>query len=136
VDYIIITTKPAVLAVPDCCRGCSKHALHLLCSAQGGPGCASSFGGLYELGPYLVTQDLSLTPNPGTYTLWGSDPCLHIAARCRTILTSSVQTGRLEQAAGTPTRRKACHSSGLIRLPVLCSATNRGMDPEGRSASD
>lgn len=33
--------------------------------AQGGPGCASSFGNLYELGPMLVTPSLELEPNPG-----------------------------------------------------------------------
>ncbi|GAB4820079.1 hypothetical protein N2152v2_007125 [Parachlorella kessleri] len=34
---------------------------------QGGPGCASSFGSLYELGPRLVQPDLTLAPNPGTW---------------------------------------------------------------------
>lgn len=34
---------------------------------QGGPGCASSFGNLYELGPWVVTPegDLQLEANPG-----------------------------------------------------------------------
>lgn len=33
--------------------------------AQGGPGCASTFGGFYEIGPWLVTEDLQLVENPG-----------------------------------------------------------------------
>ena len=37
--------------------------------AQGGPGCASSFGSLYELGPHLVTPSLELVPNPGRFVL-------------------------------------------------------------------
>lgn len=36
---------------------------------QGGPGCASSFGNFYELGPQRVTPDLSLEPNPGAWNL-------------------------------------------------------------------
>mmetsp|Transcript_37071 Transcript_37071/g.82444 ORF Transcript_37071/g.82444 Transcript_37071/m.82444 type:complete len:527 (-) Transcript_37071:417-1997(-) len=35
---------------------------------QGGPGCASSFGAFYELGPYSVTwPNLTLVPNPGSW---------------------------------------------------------------------
>ncbi|KAK9804643.1 hypothetical protein WJX73_003407 [Symbiochloris irregularis] len=34
---------------------------------QGGPGCASMFGNLYELGPWRVNQSLDLTPNPGSW---------------------------------------------------------------------
>ena len=34
---------------------------------QGGPGCASQFGNLYELGPHLVQPDLSLKLNPGAW---------------------------------------------------------------------
>ena len=32
---------------------------------QGGPGCASTFGGFYEVGPYLINKDLELMDNPG-----------------------------------------------------------------------
>eukprot|EP00197_Chlamydomonas_leiostraca_P013626 CAMPEP_0202860512 /NCGR_PEP_ID=MMETSP1391-20130828/2179_1 /ASSEMBLY_ACC=CAM_ASM_000867 /TAXON_ID=1034604 /ORGANISM="Chlamydomonas leiostraca, Strain SAG 11-49" /LENGTH=416 /DNA_ID=CAMNT_0049539683 /DNA_START=7 /DNA_END=1253 /DNA_ORIENTATION=+ len=34
---------------------------------QGGPGCASTFGGLYEIGPWLVTDDLTLVENEGSW---------------------------------------------------------------------
>ncbi|KAL4420440.1 hypothetical protein ABPG75_010096 [Micractinium tetrahymenae] len=34
---------------------------------QGGPGCASLFGALYELGPELVDDQLGLVPNPGAW---------------------------------------------------------------------
>ncbi|KAL2244311.1 serine carboxypeptidase-like 50 [Sesamum indicum] len=34
---------------------------------QGGPGCSSMLANLYELGPWLVNQDLSLEPNPGSW---------------------------------------------------------------------
>ncbi|PNW88027.1 hypothetical protein CHLRE_01g011300v5 [Chlamydomonas reinhardtii] len=34
---------------------------------QGGPGCASTFGGFYELGPWSVREDLSVEPNPGSW---------------------------------------------------------------------
>ena len=34
---------------------------------QGGPGCASLFGMLYELGPDSVQEDLSLKRNPGAW---------------------------------------------------------------------
>ncbi|KAK9811811.1 hypothetical protein WJX72_010540 [[Myrmecia] bisecta] len=34
---------------------------------QGGPGCASLFGALYELGPYSVNSSLELAPNPGAW---------------------------------------------------------------------
>ncbi|KXZ46405.1 hypothetical protein GPECTOR_44g8 [Gonium pectorale] len=34
---------------------------------QGGPGCASTFGGFYELGPWSVTPDLSVVRNEGTW---------------------------------------------------------------------
>lgn len=32
---------------------------------QGGPGCASTFGGFYEVGPYLINEELELKDNPG-----------------------------------------------------------------------
>lgn len=38
---------------------------------QGGPGCASTFGAFYELGPYLVNDDMTVEPNPGSWTLLG-----------------------------------------------------------------
>ncbi|EYU44016.1 hypothetical protein ABFS82_07G007400 [Erythranthe guttata] len=34
---------------------------------QGGPGCSSMLANLFELGPYLVNQDLSLKPNPNSW---------------------------------------------------------------------
>ncbi|KAG2444312.1 hypothetical protein HXX76_001069 [Chlamydomonas incerta] len=34
---------------------------------QGGPGCASTFGGFYELGPWSVREDLTVEPNPGSW---------------------------------------------------------------------
>ncbi|XP_073127036.1 serine carboxypeptidase-like 50 [Henckelia pumila] len=34
---------------------------------QGGPGCSSMIGNFYELGPWLVNQQLSLDPNPGSW---------------------------------------------------------------------
>ncbi|KAL1539130.1 serine carboxypeptidase-like 50 [Salvia divinorum] len=34
---------------------------------QGGPGCSSMLANFYELGPWLVKQDLSLGPNPGPW---------------------------------------------------------------------
>ncbi|KAK6122584.1 hypothetical protein DH2020_043667 [Rehmannia glutinosa] len=34
---------------------------------QGGPGCSSMIANLFELGPWLVNQDLSLEPNPGSW---------------------------------------------------------------------
>ncbi|KAH6789227.1 serine carboxypeptidase-like 50 [Perilla frutescens var. frutescens] len=39
---------------------------------QGGPGCSSMLANFYELGPWLVKQDLSLGPNPGSWnTIFG-----------------------------------------------------------------
>ncbi|GFP99610.1 serine carboxypeptidase-like 50 [Phtheirospermum japonicum] len=34
---------------------------------QGGPGCSSMLANFFELGPYLITQDLSLKPNPYSF---------------------------------------------------------------------
>ncbi|CAI0415373.1 unnamed protein product [Linum tenue] len=34
---------------------------------QGGPGCSSMIGNFFELGPYLVTPELGLTKNPGSW---------------------------------------------------------------------
>ncbi|EFJ43651.1 hypothetical protein VOLCADRAFT_65725 [Volvox carteri f. nagariensis] len=34
---------------------------------QGGPGCASTFGGFYELGPWSVTDTLGVRRNPGAW---------------------------------------------------------------------
>ena len=34
---------------------------------QGGPGCASMFGMLYELGPDSIQPDLRLKKNPGAW---------------------------------------------------------------------
>ncbi|XP_014510754.1 serine carboxypeptidase-like 50 [Vigna radiata var. radiata] len=39
----------------------------LLIWLQGGPGCSSMLGNLYELGPWRVTQSLTLQPNPGSW---------------------------------------------------------------------
>lgn len=35
---------------------------------QGGPGCASTFGTFYVLGPYSVTDDLNIKPNTGSWS--------------------------------------------------------------------
>lgn len=43
-------------------RGASSEA-PIIVWLQGGPGCSSLFGALYELGPEAVTTDLSLEPN-------------------------------------------------------------------------
>ncbi|CAK8538987.1 unnamed protein product [Lathyrus sativus] len=39
----------------------------LLIWLQGGPGCSSMVGNFYELGPYLVTNSLTLQPNPSSW---------------------------------------------------------------------
>ncbi|TKY59029.1 Serine carboxypeptidase 50 [Spatholobus suberectus] len=39
----------------------------LLIWLQGGPGCSSMIGNLYELGPWRVTGSLTLQPNPGAW---------------------------------------------------------------------
>ncbi|RZB41971.1 Serine carboxypeptidase-like 50 [Glycine soja] len=39
----------------------------LLIWLQGGPGCSSMIGNLYELGPWRVTESLTLQPNPGAW---------------------------------------------------------------------
>ncbi|KAK7400758.1 hypothetical protein VNO78_12062 [Psophocarpus tetragonolobus] len=39
----------------------------LLIWLQGGPGCSSMLGNLYELGPWRVTKSLTLQPNPGAW---------------------------------------------------------------------
>ncbi|XP_017435040.1 serine carboxypeptidase-like 50 isoform X2 [Vigna angularis] len=39
----------------------------LLIWLQGGPGCSSMLGNFYELGPWRVTQSLTLQPNPGSW---------------------------------------------------------------------
>ncbi|KAG4906287.1 hypothetical protein JHK84_054797 [Glycine max] len=39
----------------------------LLIWLQGGPGCSSMIGNLYELGPWRVTESLTIQPNPGTW---------------------------------------------------------------------
>ena len=41
---------------------------YLVLVQQGGPGCASMFGNLYELGPYRVNDTGNgLEPNPGSW---------------------------------------------------------------------
>ncbi|KAK4433875.1 Serine carboxypeptidase-like 50 [Sesamum alatum] len=45
----------------------SDTAAPILIWLQGGPGCSSMIANLYELGPWLVNQDLSLAPNPGSW---------------------------------------------------------------------
>ncbi|KAK7362564.1 hypothetical protein VNO77_04680 [Canavalia gladiata] len=39
----------------------------LLIWLQGGPGCSSMIGNFYELGPWRVTESLTLQPNPGPW---------------------------------------------------------------------
>ncbi|KAJ1385205.1 Serine carboxypeptidase, serine active site [Sesbania bispinosa] len=39
----------------------------LLIWLQGGPGCSSMIGNFYELGPWRVTNSLTLQPNPGAW---------------------------------------------------------------------
>jgi vitellogenic carboxypeptidase-like protein len=39
----------------------------LLIWLQGGPGCSSMVGNFYELGPYLLTNSLTLQPNPSSW---------------------------------------------------------------------
>ncbi|CDP00771.1 unnamed protein product [Coffea canephora] len=39
----------------------------LLIWLQGGPGCSSMLGNFYELGPWLVTSNVSVKPNPGAW---------------------------------------------------------------------
>ncbi|KAL2344745.1 hypothetical protein Fmac_006030 [Flemingia macrophylla] len=41
----------------------------LLIWLQGGPGCSSMIGNLYELGPWRVTQSLTLQRNPGAWNI-------------------------------------------------------------------
>ncbi|CDP00769.1 unnamed protein product [Coffea canephora] len=39
----------------------------LLIWLQGGPGCSSMLGNFYELGPWLVSSNVSVKPNPGAW---------------------------------------------------------------------
>lgn len=45
--------------------GQAGRSIPIVLWLQGGPGCASTFGGFYELGPYSLNEELELVPNPG-----------------------------------------------------------------------
>jgi vitellogenic carboxypeptidase-like protein len=42
----------------------STAAVPILLWLQGGPGCASTFGAFYELGPFVINDKGKLEPNP------------------------------------------------------------------------
>ena len=51
------------VAGPD--SGLAGRSTPIILWLQGGPGCASTFGGFYELGPYSLNEDLELVANSG-----------------------------------------------------------------------
>ena len=48
-------------------EACPPKKIFIFNCLQGGPGCASMFGMLYELGPDSVQPDLRLKKNPGAW---------------------------------------------------------------------
>ncbi|KAL8026063.1 hypothetical protein ABFX02_14G004700 [Erythranthe guttata] len=49
------------------CHNTTTTETPIIIWLQGGPGCSSMIANLYELGPWLLNQDLSLQPNPGSW---------------------------------------------------------------------
>ena len=48
-------------------RASLRAIMLLIWAPQGGPGASALLGNFYELGPYLLTEDLELWENPGRY---------------------------------------------------------------------
>jgi vitellogenic carboxypeptidase-like protein len=65
--YLGIDRKPGSFlyyAYWEASNGTDPQSGPILLWLQGGPGCASSFGAFYELGPYVTDANGKLVPNP------------------------------------------------------------------------